>query len=207
MKPVLSAPPLLALVLLLVATAPAQEQAPEPEHSARRGAYDRNEIPGHYTVGLYADRQGSSTELQISRDATEFEAWIGVSGDSTRVFSAVAMRLELPYGVELAGAIRWVPRSGLKEQGNLVDPGITVDFPHECAQQKGLAPVILGRVPLRILPGLNEATITPARHLRYGLSVELCSDERAWPKPYADPVPLEVRRKLSLWDRITGWFD
>lgn len=199
--------------LLLAPAPPARTQAldpgptAQPESTAKRGAYDRHEIPGHYTVGFYADRGCTQTELKIEKDATEFEAWIGVSGDSTRIFSSVAMRLELPVGIELAGPIRWVPRSGLKETGDLFDPGITADFAHDCAQQKGMAPAVLGRIPLRILPGLDEATISPAPHMGYGLSVELCSDARAWPKPYADPVALHVRRSLSLWDRIAAWFD
>lgn len=192
-----------AASLVLAAAVPATGQLLEQDAPAQ----DREKIPGHYTVGFYSDQRGSTEPLKIAKDATTFDMWLGVSGDSTRVFSGIAMSIELPYGVELGGPIVWIPRGDLVERGVLLDPGITVDFPHDCARQTGKAPVILARVPMKILAGLDEAVITPKRHRQFGLSVELCYDERAWPKPYADPVPLKVKRKLSLWDRITGMFD
>ena len=195
------------LILLVLAIAiPATSQLLEPEPTAPV-VENRREIPGTYTLGFYADEEGSSTTLKIPKDATEFDAWLGITGDSTRVFSGLAMAIELPYGVELGGPVVWTPRAELKTKGVFLDPGITVEFQHDCARQTGSAPVILGRVPLRILRGVNEAVITPKRHRMFGLSVELCYDDRAWPKPYAEPVVLTVKRKITLWDRITGLFD
>jgi len=199
---------LLLILALAAAAIPAFGQLIEPEEEEKEPAttYSRFDVPGHYTVGLYADESGSSTELQIPKDAVEFNAWLGLTGDSTRVFSGMAMSMKLPGGVELAGPIVWKPRSNLKQSGVLVGDGITVEFNRDCVQQKGLAPVIIARIPLRIQPGINEVRLSPAPNLRFGLTVELCNDADAWPKPYADPVELHVRRKLSLWDRITGWF-
>ena len=197
---------LLAL-LLLVAALPAGAQLLEPEEQPTTTFYDRNEIPGHYTIGFYSDESGSPKDLKIPKDATDFEIWIGVSGDSTRTFSGLAMSLELPYGVTLNGPVKWIPRESMKVRGDLLYPGITLAMNRDCAIQKGSGPVILGRLPLRMQVGIEEVVLTPAAHRQFGLSLELCSDERAWPKPYAEPVALKVKRDLSLWDRIKGWFD
>lgn len=198
---------LLALTALLCVAAGASAQLLQTEEKKEvRGAYDRHEIPGDYTLGFYADERASSSELKLPKDADGFDIWIAVTGDSTRLFSGLAMSLQLPVGVELNGPIVWVPRSGLKEAGELLGEGTTVNFSHDCAQQKGNLPVVLARLPLKIQPGINDVMLTPAPHLRFGLSVELCDDSRGWPKPYADAVPVRVRRSLSLWDRITGWF-
>jgi hypothetical protein len=159
------------------------------------------------TIGFYSDETGSSKDLKIPGDATEFEVWIGVTGDSTRIFSGLAMSAELPYGVAPKGPIIWKPRDRLKSSGGLMDPGITLMMNYDCVTQKGIGPVILGRMVLSIQPGINEAVIAPKAHREFGLSIELCFDERAWPKPYAEAVPLKVKRNLSLWDRITGLFD
>lgn len=199
---------LIFLVLILMAgTGTAGAQLLEPEPEAAQGSYDRHDVPGHYTVGFYADKNGSSSELELPDGVDTFDAWVGITGDSTRVFSSTVMRMELPYGVEIAGPIVWVPRSGLKESGELLGLGMMVEFQYDCAQQKSPAPVMLGRLPLRMQPGVNDATLTPLPHTRFGLSVELCSDPDAWPKPYADPVSLTVRRQRSFWDRLTGWFN
>ena len=195
------------IILAGVGLAGAQLLEPEPTKQTRTGTYDRHEIPGHYTLGFYADERGSSTELELPKGEDTFEAWLGITGDSTRVFSSLVMRLDLPYGVELDGPVKWTPRSGLKESGDLLGDGMTVEFQFDCAQQKSPAPVMLGRVPFRMQPGVNEAVLTPAPHKQFGLSVEICSDDDAWPKPYADPVSLSVRRSRSFWDRLTGWFD
>jgi len=203
-------PALLPFCFLVALVSPATAQLLEPETEEEKktpSVYDRNEIPGHYTLGFYGDDRGGTGELAIAKEATEFDVWLGVTGDSTRVFSGLAMSLDLPPGVELAGPVIWTPRDRLKQFGNLLDPGITVEFGHDCAQQKSPAPVILARVRFRIQPGVNECLIIPAPHRRFGVSVELCSDERAWPKPYADPIGVTVKRKLSLWDRLTGWFN
>ena len=95
---------LLILALALPAGAQLLEQPAEESKDEPKAYYDRNEIPGHYTIGFYADEQGSSNELKIPKDATDFEVWIGVTGDSTRTFSGLAMSLDLPYGVDLGGA-------------------------------------------------------------------------------------------------------
>lgn len=200
-------PTLLITCVLATSAVPGLAQLIEPEkNTSSRGVYDRNQIPGHYTLGFYADDRGSSRELTIPKDATEFELWIGVTGDSTRTFSGLAMRIELPYGVELGGPIVWSPRDGLRTAGNPLGEGIIVEFNLDCAQQKSQAPVMLARVEFSLQPGINEVELTPAAHRRYGVSVELCSDERAWPKPYADPLGVTVKRKVGFWDRVKGWF-
>lgn len=202
---------LLSAFLLLAVAIPATGQLLEgPEDPKKKDTaayYDRNAVPGHYTIGFYSDETGSSKDLKIPKDATEFEVWIGVTGDSTRTFSGLAMSVELPYGVEPKGPIIWKPRERLKTQGELLDPGVTLSMTSDCAIQKGIGPVMLGRMVLSIQPGINDAVVAPAAHKQFGLSVELCYDERAWPKPYADAVSLKVKRDLSLWDRITGMFD
>ena len=201
---------LFAALLILSIALPAAGQLlnePEEEKKEQPAYYDRNEIPGDYTIGFYADEQGSGKDLKIPKEATEFEVWIGVTGDSTRTFSGLAMSIDLPYGVELNGPIIWKPRDRLKTSGDVVDPGLTLMMNFDCAIQKGIEPVILGRVSMSIQPGVNEVVIAPAPHRQFGLSVELCFDERAWPKPYAEAVSLKVKRDLSLWDRITGLFD
>jgi hypothetical protein len=195
------------LLLLALAAPPAGAQLLEPGNQDAPRFYDRDEIPGHYTIGFYSDENGSSEDLKIAKDATTFEVYIGVTGDSTRVFSGLAMSLDLPYGVELDGPVMWEPRDEMKIRGDLLDPGVTVAMNRDCAMQKGRGPAILGRLRLRMQPGIDEAVLAPAAHRQHGLSVELCSDKRAWPKPYAEAIPLKVKRKLSLWDRITGWFD
>jgi len=195
------------IVVVSIGTAGAQLLEPTQRGTEDKGNYDRNEVPGHYTVGFYADERGSSTELELPKGQDTFEVWLGITGDSTRVFSSVVLGLELPYGVEVTGPIVWIPRDRLKESGDLLGLGMMVEFPHDCAQQKSPAPAMLGRLPLRMQPGVNEATLTPGPQTPFGLSVELCSDSDAWPKPYADPVSLTVRRSRSFWDRLTGWFN
>lgn len=198
---------LLLLAVALPATGQLLEEPAEPEKKSGPAYYDRNAIPGHYTIGFYSDETGSGGDLKIPKDATEFEVWIGVTGDSTRTFSGLAMSIELPYGIDLNGPIIWKPRDRLKTSGDLRSPGLTLMMNFDCAIQKGLGPVMLGRMSFSIQPGVNEVVLAPAPHRDFGLSVELCYDERAWPKPYAEAVPLKVKRDLSLWDRITGLFD
>ena len=199
----------LPLLVAMTMALPADAQILETQEpgEATRGTYDRNDIPGEYTVGFYSNEDGSSDPLKLTKDQEEFDVWIGLTGDSTRVFSGMAMAIVLPYGVELAGPVLWTPRSGLKAGGDLLVEGMTVEFHYECAQQKSRAPAILGRVPLKLRRGVNEAVLVPAPHPAFGLSVELCSDERIWPKPYAQPVSVSVMRKQSFWDRVTGWFN
>ena len=199
---------LVSAFLILMVAIPATGQFLDPPTEPKKPYYyDRNEIPGHYTIGFYSDETGSSNDLKIPKDATEFEVWIGVTGDSTRTFSGLAMSIDLPYGVAQAGPIIWKPRERLKASGDLLNPGITLMMNYDCAIQKGAAPVILGRMSFSIMPGIDEAVVAPKAHRQFGLSVELCFDERAWPKPYAEAVPLKVKRDLSLWDRITRLFD
>jgi len=195
------------IVLAGAGLASAQLLEPEPKKPPAKGTYSRTEIPGHYTVGFYADERGSSSGLELPDGQDRFEAWLGITGDSTRVFSGLVMRLDLPYGVKLDGPIAWIPRTKLKETGSLLGDGMTLEFQYDCAQLKSAAPVMLGRVRFRMQPGVNEAMLTPAPHKEFGLSVELCSDDDGWPKPYADPVSLSVRRSRSFWDRLTGWFN
>lgn len=200
-------PALLIFASALPAAGQLLEDTATEEDKKQPAYYDRNEIPGHYTIGFYADESGSKNELKIPRDATEFEVWIGVTGDSTRTFSGLAMSLDLPYGVEINGPIIWKPRERLKTSGDVLDPGLTLMMNFDCAIQKGLSPVMLGRMSMSIQPGINEVVVAPSPHRQFGLSVELCFDDLAWPKPYAEAVPLKVKRDLSLWDRITGLFD
>ena len=53
---------------------------------------------------------------------------------------------------------------------------------------------------------VDDFVLTPLPHIKHGLSVELCDDARAWPKPFADPVALEVKRKRGFWSRVQSWF-
>ena len=59
---------------------------------------------------------------------------------------------------------------------------------------------------LRVSPEVGDFVVEPLAHRDYGLSVELCQDELGWPKPFADPISLDVRRKKSFWSRVRGWF-
>jgi hypothetical protein len=199
--------PLLLIALAGIGTAGAQLPESNRANITDRAKYERDKIPGHYTVGFYADEHGSSRELELPEGLDTFDAWLGITGDSTRVFGSLVMSLELPYGVEIAGPIVWIPRSGLKESGELLTEGMMVEFQYDCAEQESLAPAILGRLPLRLQPGVKEATLTPGPHERFGLSIQLCPGGNIWPKPYADPLSLTVRRHRSFWDRLTGWFD
>ena len=121
----------LFIVLTGAGLAGAQLLEPEQKKPATKGTYSRNEIPGHYTLGFYANEQGSSSEIELPKGQDTFEAWVGITGDSTRVFSSLVMRLELPYGVELDGPITWIPRTKLKETGNLLGDGTTLGFQYD----------------------------------------------------------------------------
>lgn len=168
--------------------------------------YDRNEIPGHYTVGFYADQEASRHEISLEEGEQTFECWVAVSGDSTRVFSAVVFRMELPTGVELDGPIVWAPLDGLKQTDSATGSGAQVEFNQECLEQVGDQPAVIGRMRLRVSPEVGDFVLTPLEHRKFGLSVELCDGAKGWPKPFADPVSLEVHRKKGLWSRIQSWF-
>ncbi len=169
--------------------------------------YDRHEVPGHYTLGLYGDERGATSEITLESGESHFEAFIGMTGDSTKIFSGAVFRLELPEGVRRDGPIRWNTIEGLTARGKIDDLGLEVEFNKPCQGMRGPYPVIIGRIPLELEPGVHEVTIALAGHKRFGLSVELCDPNRAWPKPFAQPHPVTVRRELGFWERLTSWFD
>ena len=169
--------------------------------------YDRNEVPGNYTIGFYSDFSASSRSIALEKGQDEFEAFIGITGDSTRVFSGVVFRLDLPPGVTMTGPAVWRPIAGLKQMEPMEGRGTQVTFNQECVPQEGDAPVVIGRIPLRMDPDVQQAVIEPLDHVNFGLSVELCQPDRSWPKPFAEGLALTVERKRSFWDRVTSWFD
>ena len=42
----------------------------------------RLKLGGYYTLGLYANEQGSSREIELSKEEDGFSAWFGVASDS-----------------------------------------------------------------------------------------------------------------------------
>lgn len=190
----------LAAVFLVALALPASAQE-------RNAYYDRHDIPGQYTLGLYATPDGEAGELELDADQEEFELWFGITGDSTRSFSGVVFGLDLPPGVRMAGPIRWETVPGLKESGVLGETGVQVEFNQECQLQVGEEPLMIARLPLAADPLLEEFELAPRKHRSFGLSVELCQPELGWPKPFAEPVPVKISRKRSLWDRVKGMVD
>ena len=189
---------MLALYALLPLCQPVQ---------AQQTGEQRRSVPGHYVVGLYADALGTSNRVELQKGQDEFEAWLGISGDSTRVFSAVVFRLKVPRGLRIDGPIQWRVVHGLAETGIVTDPGVQVEFNVECLQQLAATPVMLGRVRFAVERRDFEAgTVEVMRHEQWGLSIELCQPDKAWPKPFADPVHLDVTRKRSFWNRLQDLF-
>lgn len=189
---------LLALVLLVMGAATALAQSTY---------YDRNEVPGHYTLGLYADEKATVRELEIGATDEYFDCYVGVTGDSTKVFSSVVFRLELPDGVHLREPVKWASIPDLSTQGQILGAGVETAFNNPCQGMRGPFPVQVGRIRLHVDPSFREATIVPLGHKQYGLSVELCQPDNAWPKPYATGLELTVRRKLGFFDRLRALFD
>ena len=174
---------------------------------AQQTGEERRSVPGRYVLGLYADALGSSSRVELQKGQDEFEAWIGISGDSTRVFSAAVFRLNVPRGLRIDGPILWKVVHGLAETGVVTDPGIQIEFNVECLQQLAATPVMLGRVRFTVdRRDFQQGTIEVLRHNRWGLSVELCQPDKAWPKPFCEPVHLEVTRKRSFWKRLQDLF-
>lgn len=172
---------------------------------AQQNFYDRKEIPGSYTVGLYADRAGTSREFTLEEGEDRVEAWIGLTGDSTQVFSAVVFRLEIPEGVELAGPVRWLPIPGLQQWESAVGLGMQVEFNYECQPMVDGAPAMLGRVHFQVDEEFERGEVQVGSHNEHGLSVELC-DQDLWPKPYAEGLPLTIERKKSFWAKLQSLF-
>lgn len=178
-----------------------------PEQIFAQGHYDRRAVPGNYTIGLYADREGTSRVLTLPKGEDRFEAFIGITGDSTRVFSGLAFRVILPFGVTLDGPIVWQPLPGLKQYDAVEVKGTLVNFPEACVQSEGDIPVMVGRIPFRLAHEVERVTLEPVAHIEFGLSVELCLPDSSYPKPFAQGLDITVERSLSFWDRITSWFD
>jgi hypothetical protein len=189
--------PLAVPLLLLLA---------QPTLSQQTGD-ERRAVPGRYVLGLYADGRGTSNRVELESGQDKFEAWIGISGDSTRIFSAAVFRLNVPRGLRIDGPIQWKVVHGLAETGIVTDPGVQVEFNIECLQQLGSTPVMLGRVPFAVdRRDFESGTVEVLRHDRWGLSVELCQPEKNWPKPFCDPVHLEVTRNRSFWQKLKNLF-
>jgi len=172
---------------------------------AQQNYYDRKQIPGSYTVGLYADRAGTSRVFKLEEGQDAVEAWIGLSGDSTQTFSAVVFRIELPDGVELGGPVRWLPIPGLQQWKSAVGLGVQVEFNYECQEQINGAPAMLGRVHFKVAEDFDRGDVVVGPHNEHGLSVELC-DHALWPKPYAQGLPLTIERKRSFWSKLQKLF-
>jgi hypothetical protein len=170
------------------------------------GYYKRDEIPGHYSVGIYADKFGKSRELEIPNGEQVFDCFIGITGDSTKVFSALVLRLEFPLGATLDKPITWAPVPGLKQTDSLLGNGAKVEFNKECIVQNGTAPAIVGRMRVRMAADLDELEIHPLAHREFGLSLELCDDARVWPKPFAEALPLKITRKRGFLQRVHSLF-
>lgn len=85
------------LSLALASVAAAQEKV----------FHDRNAVPGKYFVGLYADKLGTVNKLVLESDQLEFDAYIGVGGDSTKVYSGLVLGFDLPRGITIDGPIMW----------------------------------------------------------------------------------------------------
>jgi hypothetical protein len=168
--------------------------------------YERDEIPGHYSVGIYADKFGKSRELEVPSGEQVFDCFIGITGDSTKVFSALVFRLEFPLGASLDRPITWAPVPGLKQTDSLLGKGAKVEFNKECIVQNGTAPAIVGRMRVRVAADLEEFEIQPLAHRKFGLSVELCDDARVWPKPFAEALPLKITRKRGFLQRVHSLF-
>lgn len=190
---------LIAPAVLLIALTSAAQQ--------KRTFHDRDAVAGNYTVGLYADANGTQSKLVLESDQIEFEAWIGLTGDSTRVFSGTAFGLDLPREVQIDGAIRWNTMPGLSQWGVVTAQGVQAEFAQSCARQTTRLPAMLGRIRFSVEEDFLQGTLVVRPHVKHGLSVELCYlDGDWWPKPFAEPVSLEVERKQGFWDRLRNLF-
>jgi hypothetical protein len=169
--------------------------------------YDRNKVPGNYTVGIYADEKGQTREITLEEDSESFVVHIGITGDSTKVFSGLAFGLDMPEGIELDGAIRWRPIEGLSEFGILQEEGIQVEFNKVCQEQTTSEPLMMGRIRFRVNETFESGEIVLRGHRRFGVSLELCKPDEIWPKPYATGLGVTVERKSGLWNKMKGLFD
>ncbi len=192
--------------LVSIAALAAVASVPIPGLAQQGKLYDRNEVPGAYTLGLYANESLTSHEITFDKDVELIEAFIAIAGDSTRVFSGAAFGLDMPFGVELDGAIRWRNIPGLKQMGSPTEKGMELQFWQECQEMTGTTPVALGRVRMRVSPTFEKGEVTVRGHKDWGLSVELCDPEASWPKPYATGLSVTLERKTSLWSKITSMF-
>ncbi len=178
-----------------------------PTANAQSSSYATpDEIPGHYTVGIYADNTGTSRELELPPGEQVFDCFIGITGDSTKIFSALVFRLELPLGATLDRPITWAPVPGLKQIESALEGGTQIEFNKECILQTTDLPAIVGRMRIRMSADLDRLEITPLPHRSFGLSVELCDESREWPKPYAEALSLQVTRKRSFLQRLRSLF-
>jgi hypothetical protein len=169
--------------------------------------HDRNAVPGNYFVGLYADERGTTAQLTLEPDQLEFDAYIGVGGDSTKVFSGLVLGLELPRGVEIDGPIIWSPIPGLTQEGSATLGGLVVEFNKECVQQRGVTPAMVARVHFTVDDDFEAGSVQMIGHVKHGLSLELCHFvDEWWPKPFAQPIHLELTRKTTFWGRIRDFF-
>jgi hypothetical protein len=174
--------------------------------AAQATYYDRSEVPGHYTLGLYPKADGTGDKVVLDGDDDVFEAFLGVTGDSTQVFSGLVFGLEVPEGIELDGAIRWNAIPGLTQWGSPFEEGVRVEFNKDCQAQTTATPVVVGRVQFNVDENFQGGEIVVRGHRRWGVSVELCDPARDWPKPFADPVNLTVERKRSFWSKLQDMF-
>lgn len=178
-----------------------------PTRASTQTEEERRAVPGNYTVGFYAGLETTTREIVLPRGEDRFEVYIAVTGDSTRVFSGLVFRVELPRGLTMDGPIAWRPLPGLRQYDAVEEVGARVSFAESCVQMIGDLPVVVGRMAFRLAPEVKQLELDPLAHRQFGLSVELCQPERGFPKPYATGLGIRVVREQSLWDRVRSWFD
>ncbi|HKK71274.1 MAG TPA: hypothetical protein VKA86_08650 [Candidatus Krumholzibacteria bacterium] len=161
---------------------------------------------GDYTIGLYADPEGSSRAIRLDDDDDTFTCYLGIRGDPAIEFSGMVLRIEMADFLEPAGPVVWKPLEGLQEKEIIFGEGAEILF-LGCDRQPPDAPLILGHFEVAVDPRFREGTVEPLPHERYGLGVQLCNEGDVWPKRNADALPLRVERSVSFWDRVSNWFD
>jgi len=196
------------LIGILISTISDRLSGEEPTTTmipASKLVQQRLALGGNYTIGLYARDQGFSGLVELTQDQEQFEGFIGITGDSIRTFSGITLRLGLPEGIELDGAVRWRSINRLTETGMILEEGAMILFEKDCQEQTDMQPLFLGRVRFKATPAFREGEIVVEGHRRYHLGVELCTPGQR--KPIATPRNLMVARKLGFWTRLKEMFN
>jgi len=162
---------------------------------------------GNFTVGFYADAEGSVSAIELGKDDTSFDLYIGLTGDVAQVFASAVFRIELPDYLEAGSAIFWQPIEGLKETERFFDDGGQVVFASCAAQPTPDAPLILGRFTVDVDPRFREAELKPEEHRSHGVGVKVCRPDKTYGPKTAEGVGVTVTRTTSFWDKVTAWFE